>query len=66
MKTKLLFLSVHSVNQISICAAVTDWCYQLGLTNDEKERVAIPMVEPEEVDMLISPPNFAFGNKMET
>ena len=36
MNTELLFQTVHSVNQISIDAAVTDWCYQFGLTNEEK------------------------------
>ena len=30
------------MNQISVYAAVTDRCYHFGLTNDEKERVAIP------------------------
>ena len=37
MNTKLLFPTVHSVNQISVYEAVTDWCYQFGLTNEEKE-----------------------------
>ena len=63
---ELLFQTVQSVNQISVYAAVTDWCYQFALTNEEKEQVAIPvdngvltMVEPEKVDMLVSPPNLA-------
>ena len=58
VNTELLFQTVHSVNQISICAAVTDWCYRFGLTNEEKEQVAIPVdsgilttVEPEEVEI---------------
>ena len=70
MNTELLFPTVHSVNQIGVYAAVTDWCYQFGLTNEEKE-VAISvdngiltMVEPEEVEMLVSPPNLALGNKV--
>ena len=53
-------------DQISIYAAVTGWCYQFGLTNEEKEQVAFPvdtgvltMVEPEEVEMLVSLPNLA-------
>ena len=70
--TELLFQTFNLVNQISIYAAVTDWCYQFGLTNEEKEQGAIPedngvltMVEPEEVEMLVSPPNLALGNKMQ-
>ena len=72
MHTELLFQTVHSVNQISVHAAITGWCHQFGLTNEEKERVAIPVdngiltiVEPEEVDMLVSLPNLALGNKMQ-
>ena len=60
------------MNQISVYAAVTDWCYQFGFTNEEKKQVAIPvdngvltMVEPEEVEMLVSHPNLALGNKMQ-
>ena len=60
------------MNLISVCAAVTDWCYQFGLTDEEKKKqVAIPvynriltMVEPEEVEMLVSSLNLALGNKM--
>ena len=72
VKTQLLFQTVHSVNQISVNAAVTDWCCQFGLTNEEKEQVAVPvdngiltMVEPEEVEMLLPPPSLALGNKMQ-
>ena len=72
MKTELLFQTVHSVNQISVYVAVTDWCYQFCLTYEEKEQVAIPvdngiltMVKPEEVEMLVSPPNLALGNKVQ-
>ena len=72
MNTELLLQTVHSVKQISVYAAVTDWCYQfVGLANEEKEQVAIPvsnfltMVETEEVEMLVSPPNLALRNKMQ-
>ena len=37
--------TVHCVNQISVYAAVTNWCYQFALTKEEKEQVAIPVVE---------------------
>ena len=60
------------MNQFSACAAVTDWCYRFALTKEEKEQVAIlvdngilAMVEPEEMEMLVSPPNLALGNKMQ-
>ena len=36
LNTELLFQTVHSVNQISVRAAVADWCYQFALTNEEK------------------------------
>ena len=72
MNTELLFQTVHFVNQISVYAAVTDWCYQFGLANEEKEQVAIlvdigilTVVDPEEVEMLVYPPNLALGNKMQ-
>ena len=42
VNTKLLSPTVHSVNQISVYAADTDWCYQFGWTNEEK-RLAIPV-----------------------
>ena len=68
INAELLFQKNHSVNHINIYAAITDWCYQLGLTNEEKERVATPvdngpltMMDPEEVEMMVSP---ALGNKM--
>ena len=68
MNTELWFQTVYSVNQIS----VTDWCCQFGVTNEEKEQVAthvdngvLTAVEPEEVEMLPSPPDLALGNKMQ-
>ena len=36
VNTELLFETVHSVTQINVYAAVTDWCYQFGLTNEEE------------------------------
>ena len=36
------FQTVHSVNQLSVYGAVANWCYQFGLTEEEKGRVAIP------------------------
>ena len=34
--TELLFRIIHSVNQLSFYGAVSNWCGQLGLTEDEK------------------------------
>ena len=60
--SKLLFQTVCSFNQLIVNGAVTGWCYQFGLANEEKEQVNIPlknwiasMMEPEEVEMLVSP-----------
>ena len=59
LNTKLSFQTVHSLNQISVRAAVTDWCYQFALTNEEEQQVVIPvdngvltMVEPQ-MEMLL-------------
>ena len=41
MNTELLFQTVHSVNQLSVYGAVVNWCYQFGLTEDEKGRASI-------------------------
>ena len=41
VNAELLFQTVHSVNDISVHAAITNWCCQFGLKNEEKERVAI-------------------------
>ena len=72
MNTELLFQTIHFVNQRSIHEAVTNWCFQLGLTQEEKGRVGIPvdkkiltMVEPEEVELLVPPPAQARGNRMQ-
>ena len=72
VNTELLFQTVLSVYQISVHGAVTTWCYRFGLTEEENGRVAIPvynkkstMVEPEEVDVLVSLPNLALGSKMQ-
>ena len=65
-------VSNSSVNQLGVYAAVTCWCHQFGLTEEEKEKVAfsvnngvMTMVEPEEVGMLVSLPNSALGHKMQ-
>ena len=71
MNTELLFQIIHSVNQASIHAVVTNWCYKVALKKEEKEHIPTPVdnrimasVEPEDVEMLISSPNQAQGNLM--
>ena len=71
MNTELLFQTINSVNQVSIHAIVTNWCYNFALKKEEKEHVPTPVnnrimavVESEQVDMLISFPNLAQGNLM--
>ena len=68
---ELFFQTVNSVNQVSIYAAVTNWCFRIALKKLEKDHIPTPVdnrvvavVEPEEVDMLISSPNRAQGNLM--
>ena len=71
MITELLFQTVHSVNQVSIFAAVTKWCYKFAWKKEEKhtfphtaDNRIVAVVETEEGDMLISSPNLAQGNLM--
>ena len=52
-----------------INAAVTNWCCNFALKKDEKEHLPTPVnnrimavVDPEEVEMLMSSPNQAQGN----
>ena len=70
--TELLFQTVHSVNQLGVYGAVTDWCYQFGLTEEEKGRASasvdnkiLTKLKPEEVQLLVSPPTRATGNTMQ-
>ena len=68
MKTELLFQATHSVNQLNI---TEQW--RIGVINSvwqkkKKRRVAVPvdnkiltMVEPQEVELLVSPPTQAPG-----
>ena len=70
MNTELLFPAIYSVNQVSIYAAVTNWCYKFALREEEKhiptpvDHRILAIVEPEEVEMLTSSPNLAQGNLM--
>ena len=70
MNTELLSPAIDSLNQVSIYAAVTNWCYKFALKEEEKhiptpvDHRILAIVEPEEVEMLTSSPNLAQGNLM--
>ena len=62
----------NSVKQVSVYVAVTNWCYNFALKKEEKEHVPTPVnnrimavVEPEEVDMLISSPTLLSTEKLD-
>ena len=71
MNTELLIQTIHSVNQLSVFGAVTDWCYQFGSTEEERRRAGTPVddmiltkLKPEEVRLLVSVPTRTIGNIM--
>ena len=71
MNTELLFQTGHSVNQVDVCGAEANWCYQIGFTEDEKGRTIttvdnkiLTKLKPEEVQLLVSHPKRATGNRM--
>ena len=71
MNTELLLRTIHSVNQLSVYGAVTDWCYQFGSTEEEKGRASTTLdnkiltkSKPEEVQLLVSLPTRATENMM--
>ena len=71
MNAELLFQIFNSVNQVSIHAACYELVLQFGSEGRGKRTHSTPMdnripaiVEPEEVEMLISSPNRAQGNLM--
>ena len=69
--TELLFQTIHSVNQLSIYGAVANWCHQFGLTEEGKGRAyfsvdnkMLTSLQPKEVQLLVSLPTMAPGNRM--
>ena len=74
--TELLFRISHSVNQLSIYGADSNWCHQFGLTEKEnlqdrppgkKEsltEVVLTSVKSQEVKLLVSSPRLASGNSL--
>ena len=65
---KYHFQTIPSVDQASICAVVTNWCYKFALNKEAREHIPTPVdnrimanMEPEEVQMLIYSTNQAQG-----
>ena len=74
--TELLFRIIHSANQLSIHGAVSNWCEQFGLTDEEKEQER-PLGRKESVTkgvlssatsqvykLLVSSPRLVSGNSL--
>ena len=66
--------SCSSVNQLSICGAVTNWCEQFGLTEEEKgqekqresmTKGVLTCVKSQEVKLLVSPQKLVSGNSLQ-
>ena len=71
MNTELLLQTIQSVYQLSIYAAVAIWCYQCGSTEQDKGRARnlvdkkiLTKLKLEEVQLLVSLPTLATGNRM--
>ena len=69
--TELLFRIMHSVNQLSVYGAVTNWCEQFGLTEEEKgqekqkesvTKGVLTCVKSQEVKLLVFPPKLVSVN----
>ena len=70
---ELLFRIIHSVNQLSVYGAVSNWCEPFGLTEEEngqekqKESVTkgvLTSVKSQEVKLLVSSPRPVSGNSL--
>ena len=53
MNTELLFQTVNSVNQLSIYAVVTNWCYDKEPSSAQVNNQIMAVVQPEEVNMMV-------------
>ena len=67
--TELLFRIIHSENQLSIYEAITNWCEQFRMTEEEREKKkesvtkgVLSSVNSYEVKLLVSPPKLVPGN----
>ena len=76
LNAELLFKIIFSTNQLSICGAVSNWCYQFGLQEGEEHEIAtaqetlcteiLKSVNAEEVNSLVPSPRttLASGNRL--
>ena len=74
--TELLFRIIHSVNQLSIYGAVSNWCEQFGLTEEEKgqerhlgrkeyvTQSVLSSVNSQDVKVLVSSLRLPSGNRV--
>ena len=74
--TELLFRTIHSVTQLSIYGAVSNWCEQSGLKEEEKgqenslgkkesvTKCVLTSVKSREVNFLVSSPRLAPGSSL--
>ena len=74
--TERLFRITHSVNQLSIYGAVSNWCWQFGLRADEKgqenilekrepvNKEILKSVNSQDVNSSVSSPRLASGNRL--
>ena len=71
--TELLFQIIHSVNQLSMYGAVSTWCEQFGLTEEEKVQEKQKRIrDPRCIDkceitrskILVSPPILVSGSRL--
>ena len=74
--TDLLFRIIHVVDQLSMYGAVSNWCEQVGLTEDEKgqekpsgkkesvTKGVLTSVKSQEVNLLVSSRRLASGSSL--
>ena len=73
VNTELLFQIVHSVNRLSVYGSSDGLVLSIRFNRWWKKKQVVilvdnknlSMLEPEEVEMFVSPPNLALGNKMQ-
>ena len=64
--TELLFRIIHSVNQLSIHGAVSNWCEQFGLTEEEKGQEKQRIRDQRCIDMCEITTSKTFGISCKT
>ena len=62
--TELLFRIIHSVNQVSMYGAVTNWCERFGLQKESVTKGILTCVKSQEVKLLVSLQKLVSGNSL--